>query len=108
MKNRIFLLLPVFFLLCGAPRMLPAMEAPANAQTVAHEIDLAEASRQEAAEARAEWLQTGSLIEEAKRAAESEDWQQALALARQAKQQAELAVEQAERESVAWRSRVVR
>ena len=112
MTSRIFLLLPALFLLFGTPRMIPAMEAateaPANAQTVAHELDLAEASRHEAEEAGAEWLKTGSLIEEAKQAAENEDWQQALALSRQARQQAELALAQAERESVAWRARVIR
>jgi hypothetical protein len=112
MKNRIFLLLPVFVLLCGTPRLIPAMEAatgaPGSAQTVAHELDLAEASRKDAEEAGAEWLQTSSLIEKAKQAAENGDWQEALALSRQARQQAELALAQAERESVAWRARVVR
>jgi hypothetical protein len=112
MKSRIFLLLPVFVLLCGTSRMIPAMETAAgtlaNGQTVAHELDLAEVSRQDAEEAGAEWLQTSSLIEKAKQAAENEDWQQALALSRQARQQAELALAQAERESVAWRARVVR
>jgi len=108
MKLRIYLLLPVLVLLFVTMRMVAATEAPANAQTVVHELDLAKTLRRDAEEAGAEWLQTGSLIEQAKQAAESEDWQQALALARQAKQQAELALAQAEREAVAWRARVVR
>lgn len=111
MKNQTLLLLLVLLLLCITPHGLFGMDskptAPANAETVANEIALAEASRQRAAEAGSEWLKTGSLIEQARQAADIEDWQQALLLARKAKQQGELAVEQAARESDAWRERVI-
>jgi len=106
-KSGIFLLLLGLTVLCTTQQMSLAMEAPANEETVAYELALAEASRQRAAEAGAEWLETGSLIEQAKHAVENEDWRQALVLARRAKQQGELAVEQAGRESVAWRERVI-
>jgi hypothetical protein len=110
-NNRIFFLLLGLFVLCSTPQVLLGMEtmteAPANGETVANEIALAEASRQRAAEAGAEWLETGSLIEQAKHAAENRDWQQALALALKAKKQGELAVAQAQRESIAWRERVI-
>jgi hypothetical protein len=99
-------------LLCSTYQELPAMDAmadvAANGETVAQELALAEAARLRAAATGAEWLQTGSLIDQAKQAVEDEEWQLALALARKAKQQGELAIEQAERESVAWRSRVIR
>ena len=110
-KSRVFLLLLGLAVLCTTPQVLLGMEAtteaPANGETVAIELALAEASRQRAAEAGAEWLDTGPLIEQAKHAAENEDWEQALALALKAKQQGELAVAQAQRESVAWRERVI-
>ena len=110
-KSRLFLLLLGLAVLCTTPQVLLAMEATteasANGETVAIELALAEASRQSAAEAGAEWLETGSLIEQAKHAAENEDWRQALKLALQAKKQSELAVAQAQQESVAWRDRVL-
>lgn len=112
MKGRIPFLLTLALALIAATPRLPGAETTdsliANAETVASALAQAEAARQLAADARAEWLQTGSLIEQARTAAESENWQEALALANQARMQSELAVEQAERESVAWRERVVR
>jgi len=111
MNSRVFPVLLGFLMLCATPHRLFGTETvgavPANAETVANEIASAEASRQRAAEAGAEWVDTGSLIQQATQAAEMEDWQRALELARRAKQQGELAVEQAARESVAWRERVV-
>jgi hypothetical protein len=110
-KSRVFIVLLGLAVLCTTPQVLLAIEttteAPANEETVAIELALAEASRQRAGEAGAEWLETGPLIEQAKHAAENEDWRQALTLALRAKQQGELAVEQAARESVAWRDRVI-
>ena len=111
MNSRIFLLLLALVLLYSTPQeslgMKNAAEASVNEETVAIELALAEASRQSAAEAGVEWLETGPLIEQAKHAAENEEWRQASALAIRAKMQSELAVAQAQRESVAWRERVI-
>jgi hypothetical protein len=111
MNNRIFLPLLGLFLLCVTPRESSGMECrtaePSNEEMVATEIALADAFRQRAAEAGAEWVDTGSLIQQAEQAVEMKDWQLAMELACRAKQQGELAVEQAARESVAWRERVV-
>ena len=111
MKYRIFVVLLSFFVSYITPHSLFGMEtmapAPANAEAVADEIALAEASRQRAAKAGSEWVDTASLIQQAMQAAEVEDWQLALALAHQAKKQGELAIEQAARESIAWRERVI-
>ena len=111
MKSRIFPILFCVSVLCATPLTLVGMEttqeAPANAKTVTNELALAEASRQRAAQAGAEWLETSSLIEQAHHAAANQEWTQALALARRATEQGELAVEQAERESTAWRERVI-
>ena len=111
MSYRIFVVLLSFFVSYITPHSLFGMEtmaaAPANAETVADEIALAEASRRRAAEAGAEWVDTASLIQQAMQAADVEDWQLALALAYRAKEQGELAVEQAARESIAWRERVI-
>ena len=83
-------------------------EAPAGEQSARERIDQAEAARRKAAEHGAEWLKTRSLIEQARREADQGNWQQAEALAEQALQQGILAVAQAERESEAWRDRVVK
>jgi len=111
-KSRLFLLMLGLAALCTTPQVLLAMEAtaeaPANAETATIELALAEASRQHAADSGAEWLETGSLIEQAKLAMGNEDWRQVLALALRAKKQGELAVAQAQRESVAWRERVIK
>jgi hypothetical protein len=56
----------------------------------------------------AEWLETGNLIESARREADQGNWEQAAALAERALRQGELAVAQARRESDAWQARVVR
>ena len=68
----------------------------------------AQSAQTAAAEAGAEWLETGVLIEQARLDAEQENWDTAIELAMKAKQQGELAVMQAERESIAWHNRVVR
>lgn len=82
--------------------------APLDAGAVAKLIQQAEAARRHAAEQGAEWLETGDLIEIARREAGQGNWEQAAALAEQALRQGELAAAQAERESEAWRARVVR
>jgi hypothetical protein len=71
-------------------------------------ITAAQSAQKAAAAAGAEWLETGTLIDQARRDAEQENWDMAIELALKAKQQGELAVMQAERESIAWQNRVVR
>ena len=72
------------------------------------QIEQAEQLRQTAAEHGAEWLETESLIQKARKAAAAEDWHTARQLAERAKRQSELAIEQSERESTAWQKRAVR
>jgi hypothetical protein len=67
----------------------------------------AEELQQAAADAGAEWLQTGSLISEARHQAEQENWGEAIDALSKAKRQSELALAQAEHESDAWKSRVL-
>ena len=60
-----------------------------------------------AAEAGAEWLETGKLIDQAMHESEQGNRDTAIDLVIKAKQQGDLAVAQAERESIAWQRRVV-
>lgn len=80
----------------------------ATAESAARAIADAEAARQKAAALGAEWLETRDLVEQAKRAEEQGKWADALGLATRARQQGELATEQAEREVRVWPDRVVR
>jgi hypothetical protein len=68
----------------------------------------AERLRVDAAAMDAEWLNTGDLLLQARRAAEAGDTDEALALVAEARFQAEAAIRQAEHEADAWRDRVVR
>jgi hypothetical protein len=68
----------------------------------------AEASRQAAAEAGNEWLKTRELLEQARLAADKEEWAAATQLANQADEQGRNALLQARHEAEAWRSRVIR
>jgi hypothetical protein len=68
----------------------------------------AERALEAAAGAGAEWLSTRELLAQAARESEQGNRQASLELARQALRQAHAALEQAERESAAWRNRVVR
>jgi hypothetical protein len=68
----------------------------------------AESLRVEAAEQGYEWIGTQKLLDEAAAAAEAGDTEAALELAEQARFQSEAALQQAERETEAWRRRVVR
>lgn len=79
-----------------------------SAEQVMSLIEQAEMVRQRASGAGAEWLRTGQLIDEARGQAEAGDWQRAEATARLALRQSELALEQAVRESSAWKDRVLR
>jgi len=85
-----------------------ASAAPVSAEAVENAISRAEAARRLAAEHRAEWLQTAELIEKARNSAALGDYEKAMALAEEARQQGELAVAQARREAEAWQQRVVR
>jgi len=68
----------------------------------------AESLRQAAASAGAEWLKTESLLIRASEEAASGNWNLALQLTAKACQQAELALQQAQYESEAWKSRVIK
>ena len=80
----------------------------ASSESFAAMLLAAQSAQKAAAAAGAEWLETGALIDQARRDAEQENWDIAIELAIKAKQQGELAVMQAERESIAWHNRVVR
>jgi hypothetical protein len=105
--TRLNRLLPALILVAGSAAWAASPPAPAPDQ-VSAQIERAEQMRQAAAARGAEWLATGGLIEQARKAAADENWDTARRLASQAKQQAELAIEQSERESTAWRNRVIR
>ena len=81
---------------------------PFSAESATRSIGRAEAARHQAAELHVEWLETHSLIEQARKEAGLGHYEKAMALADKARQQGELAVEQYERESEAWQRRVVR
>jgi len=72
------------------------------------QFSAAEQLRQAAASAGAEWLKTESLLIRAREEATSSNWNQALQLTAKACQQAELALQQAQYESEAWKSRVIK
>ena len=59
------------------------------------------------ASADAEWLETEGLLLRARIEADSDSWGTALQLVQKACRQAELALQQAEYESKAWKNRVV-
>ena len=71
-------------------------------------LETAEQLLAKAAKAGTEWLETGKLLDEARKAAADGDMQAAMALVEQARFQAETAISQAEHEAEAWKSRVVR
>ena len=67
----------------------------------------AENLRRRASEAGAEWLETEALLSAAREKATSGNWNPALQLVHKACRQSELALQQAEYESQAWKRRVV-
>lgn len=71
-------------------------------------FDEAERLRAEAAAAGSEWLETGSLLQQAKDAEANGDRETALKLVEQARFQAEMAIRQAQHEADAWADRVVK
>ena len=113
---RIALVLLLAATLTACARNDPPEQATAESEQVPTErsesfasiLAAAQSAEKAAAEAGAEWLQTDTLIDQAGQEAEQENWDMAIELAMKAKQQGELAVKQAERESIAWRDRVVR
>jgi hypothetical protein len=116
MKMRALCLLVAMALMAGQAPAASAQESPGEAEAAASvtaeaaadAISRAEAARRLAAEHRAEWLETAGLIEQARESAALGDYEKAMALAEEARQQGELAVAQAEREAEAWQRRVVR
>lgn len=68
----------------------------------------AEAARKAAAEALYEWNTTAPLIKKADAAAADSDFSKAIKLCDEARQQGELALDQARREAENWKSEVVR
>lgn len=71
-------------------------------------FDEAERLRAEAAAAGSEWLETGSLLEQAQQAASRDDLDTAMELVERARFQAEMAVKQAAHEAETWTGRVVK
>lgn len=88
--------------------MLLALAPAAYGDDFEARLAAAEQLRARAAEAGAEWLETGSLLDEARRAAADGDMQKATALVEQARFEAEAALSQAAKEAEAWKRRVVR
>ena len=71
------------------------------------QFTVAEGLRQSAARTGAEWLETEDLLTGARKEAARGNWKPAARLIEEACNQAELALQQAEYESGAWKSRVV-
>ena len=84
------------------------MFAAGCSTNIERQLAEAEALRLEAAAAGGEWLQTESLLQQAREEADRGNTEAALSLIAEARFQAEAAIRQAEHESVAWRDRVVR
>jgi len=79
-----------------------------QSSTIEEALAAAEVLLTQAATAGHEWLGTRSLLDEARAAAASGDAERALQLAEQARQDCELALEQAQREEEKWQDRVLR
>ena len=78
-----------------------------NRERFEYRITVADKLRLAAASAGAEWLETEGLLARARIEADSDSWDTALQLVQKACRQAELALQQAEYESKAWKNRVV-
>jgi len=113
MRIAIVLLLAVMLTACTGnetPEQTAGKTAPvpgATSESFTAMLLAAQSAQKAAAAAGAEWLETGALIDQARLDAEQGNWDIAIELAEKAKQQGELAVTQAERESIAWHNRVV-
>jgi len=86
----------------------PANSSGNQKQYFEQQFKVAENPRQAAASVGAEWLKTETLLIRAREAAASGNWNPALQLTAKACQQAELALQQAQYESEAWKSRVIK
>lgn len=110
---------------CGLLLVQPAMAAAAenpkcvlillssdtgremNSRYFAQQLAIAEQLRQLAAKAGTEWLKTEELLLQSQVEANNTNWDTAYRLTYKACHQAELALQQAEYESQAWKHRVV-
>ena len=94
---------------CFSPQEQIPADSPGNQKLhFEQQFNVAENLRQAAASAGAEWLKTESLLVRAREEAASGNWNQALQITAKACQQAELALQQAQYESEAWKSRVIK
>ena len=94
---------------CPSPREQDPASNPENKRLYFEQrFAAAERLRQSAASAGAEWLKTESLLTQAQEEATSGNWNPALQLTAKACQQAELALQQAQYESEAWKARVIK
>ena len=80
---------------------IPGEEAFNRSYTEAENLRLS-ASRKGA-----EWLKTGEMLRRSTEKAREGNWKEALQLVRKARFQAEMALQQADREAVSWQHRVV-
>jgi hypothetical protein len=86
--------------------LLPAMTACAS--DFDRKLEEAEQLRMAAAEAGVEWLNTASLLQQARDAAAAGDEALALTYVEQARLEAAAALQQAENEAETWQHRVIR
>jgi len=94
---------------CFPPGEQNPASSPGNQkQHFEQQFSAAENLRQAAASAGAEWLKTESLLISAREEAASGNWNLAVQSTAKACQQAELALQQAQYESEAWKSRVIK
>ena len=94
---------------CFSPPEQDLAGSPGNQRLYFEQrLSAAEHLRKAAASAGAEWLKTESLLIRAREEAASGNWNPALQLTAKACQQAELALQQAQYESEAWKSRVIK
>lgn len=96
----------------GNSRLLPILLLAMSLSACTGEFERryadAERLRAEAAALGWEWIDTQSLLDQAREAAATGDDAAALALVEKARFQAEAAIKQAEHEAEAWKGRVVR
>lgn len=85
-----------------------ASQANTASQIFEQAFKEADSLRAKAAELEYEWSTTQDLLDQAKKTMLDGDSDKALQLLTEAKQQAELAIQQAKTEATAWKSRVVK
>lgn len=93
---------------CQPPKgQLSGSSRETNRKYFEQQVSVAERLRQTAASKDAEWLETENLLIRSREEAGDGNWNAAFQLLQKACVQAELALQQAEYESQAWKSRVV-